>query len=226
MEQQSKNQCLLNNRTESHSFFILWKNIFQLSKIIDSISLESDLGKFLLERLKNIGRKKIKKRGKLFVTDECRAKTLGDLLINRGEGVINIPFHLIILLKEVTQHQNNNIICQIDLCVEKIISSAYKVAEENNLIIDIVYRKLLLKYRNIYTIKEDVFTEGFLGLMHAVYSYKPEKKVKFETYAYMWCWKYMFEYAKKYLFGSTNTYEYNDRISIVSKKKGGKKQMF
>lgn len=212
MGKQLKNQCSLNkNRKETQSFFMLWKSLIVLKKELDKYMVDSEKGKQLKEDLIKIGRKEIKSRGKLFVIKEKDAKTISDLLFYQDKTFVYMPFYLVILLQKTLKNHNNELQYLFNY-LDDVVGKAYKVAQENNLIIRIVYGKLLMKFHNIYQIKDDLYIEGFLGLMHAVYSYSPVKKVKFETYAYYWCWKYMFNYAREYLFKEASSFQYNDNI--------------
>jgi RNA polymerase sigma-32 factor len=51
------------------------------------------------------------------------------------------------------------------------------------------------KFRNYGLSQEDLFQEGFLGLMHAAERFDPTRKVRFATYAQWWIRSYMTEYV-------------------------------
>lgn len=51
------------------------------------------------------------------------------------------------------------------------------------------------KFRHYGLPQEDLFQEGFLGLMHAAERFDPKRKVRFATYAQWWIRSYMTEYV-------------------------------
>ncbi len=51
------------------------------------------------------------------------------------------------------------------------------------------------KFRHYGLSQEDLFQEGFLGLMHAAERFDPTRKIRFATYAQWWIRSYMTEYV-------------------------------
>src|SRR2546421_390455 len=77
----------------------------------------------------------------------------------------------------------------------KILFRKYKsgdIESKNKIIEKHLY--VVNKVTNIFSTpydKDDLLQEGYFGLEHALKKYKPEKNIKFNTYAFKWVYLYV-----------------------------------
>lgn len=188
----------------------MWLYQRKLHKYLSNIPLDSDQGKILFTLLEERGRKSFKRRGRLWTKTKKEKQTIADLLFT---DLGTIPFYLFNILSYVIEKEyNDEVLLNIK---EKMQGVARCLCNRNKEIIVITYKKLLKQFYNIHTVKEDLYIEGYIGLMCAVYGFSPYKKVKFDTYAFNWCKKYMHAYITHIFLKDARNVLWDDRYGKI-----------
>lgn len=204
-----KSKSPLSSKINVHQqFFVLWQLFHELYSILRQYQITTH--KDFVTCLEKKGRAKYKSRGRLFFVAVKDACNVSDLLFRRfphNPRLVVMPLFLLMLLKEVVTEliEYHHLLPKID----NIYMQIRHLCEYHQEIVNIVFKKFARRKFNILNHAEDLKLEGYLALHHAVCNY--DSTVNFNTYAYYWCFKYMMEYAKRYIF--TYEVEYNDNIT-------------
>lgn len=98
------------------------------------------------------------------------------------------------------------------------MSKAQELEKYNKLIWSIVY-KILTKVNDKYYyqgLEEDLFQEGYIGLLSAYDKYDKTSEIQFSTFAYKYIYGYCFNFLKKE-FNSLNCEDIDSNPTILNK---------